>query len=123
MAQYGDVDPEHARRLARAAHECRPEIAEIAREGYPSPLATTFPDITCRTLVLRRDADIDRTQVVAGQPVLAAEPADAAAERQPCDADVRVLSGLVVPLLAGFQHVATEFLPQPFDRAVRSCRA
>jgi hypothetical protein len=33
------------------------------------------------------------------------------------------LSGLVVPLLAGFQHVATEFLPQPFDRAVRSCRA
>jgi pimeloyl-ACP methyl ester carboxylesterase len=59
-AQYGDVEPEHARRLARAAHECRPEIAEISREGYPSPVATTFPDITCRTLVLRRDADIDR---------------------------------------------------------------
>lgn len=58
--QYGDVDPEHARRLATAAHECCPEIAEIAREGYPAPLATTFPDIACPTLVIRQDLGVDR---------------------------------------------------------------
>jgi len=57
---YADVGPEHARRLATAAHECRPQIAEIAREGYPAPLTTVFGDITCRTLVLRRDADLER---------------------------------------------------------------
>lgn len=57
---YSDLDPDHARRLATASHECRPQIAEIGREGYPSPLAETFPDIECRTLVVRRDADVER---------------------------------------------------------------
>jgi len=58
--QYADVDPGQARYLATAAHECSPQIAEIAREGYPAPLTTRLPEITCRTLVLRRDADLDR---------------------------------------------------------------
>lgn len=57
---YADVDRTHARRLAVASHECSPRIAAVAREGYPAPLAETFPEIACRTLVLRRDADIEQ---------------------------------------------------------------
>jgi len=57
---YPEGDPDHARRLAAASHECSPQVAEIAREGYPAPLSETFPEIDCRTLVLRRDAEIER---------------------------------------------------------------
>jgi pimeloyl-ACP methyl ester carboxylesterase len=57
---YPDVEPDQARRLATASHECSPRVAEIAREAYPSPLAATFSDIESPTLVLRRDAGIDR---------------------------------------------------------------
>jgi pimeloyl-ACP methyl ester carboxylesterase len=57
--QYQDFDPDQARRLAEASLELRPEAAEIVRTGYPSPLDDVFPDITSRTLVLRRDVDIE----------------------------------------------------------------
>ena len=57
--QYPDFDPEQARRLAKASLDLRPEAAEIARDGYPSPLSDVFPEITCRSLVLRRDVDIE----------------------------------------------------------------
>lgn len=50
----------HARRLAAASLECSPHVAEIAREGYPSPLVNAFPEISCRALVLRSDRDVDR---------------------------------------------------------------
>jgi len=57
---YPEVDADHAERLATASHECSPQIAEIAREGYPAPLSESFPEIECRTLVLRRDAETER---------------------------------------------------------------
>jgi len=57
--QYQDSPPNQARRLAKASRDLRPEAAEIAREGYPSPLGDVFPEITCRSLVLRRDVDIE----------------------------------------------------------------
>ncbi|EFW93474.1 alpha/beta hydrolase fold protein [Haladaptatus paucihalophilus DX253] len=56
VADHDDREPALARRLAVANAECRPEIAEITREGYP-PLADAFPDIECPTLVLKADAD------------------------------------------------------------------
>lgn len=56
--QYQDFDPEQARRLAAASVNLRPEAAEIVRNGYPSPLSEIFPELTCRTLILRRDFDI-----------------------------------------------------------------
>lgn len=57
---YPDENMGHARRLATASHECSPRIAAIASEGYPSPLADVFPEIRCRTLVLRSDASVER---------------------------------------------------------------
>jgi pimeloyl-ACP methyl ester carboxylesterase len=66
-AEYDDLDPGLAqtssssgpglaRSLAIARHECRPEIAEISREGFP-PSAEAFSDVECPTLVLKADAD------------------------------------------------------------------
>ena len=49
---------ETARRIAAANAELRPEIAEIAREGYPH-LADAFPRIECPALVLRADCDVE----------------------------------------------------------------
>lgn len=57
---YPDVAPDHARRLATASLECSPQIAEIGREGYPSPLRDVFSEIACPTLVLRSDVAIER---------------------------------------------------------------
>lgn len=54
--EYADREPGLARRLAVASAECSPEIAEIAREGYPL-LEEAFVDIECPTLVLKADAD------------------------------------------------------------------
>lgn len=59
-SEYEEFEPEWARRLAVAATECTPEIAEIAREGYPKPLRKLFSDIECPTLVVRSDADTER---------------------------------------------------------------
>jgi len=56
---HSDCDPALARRLAVACTECRPQIAEIPREGYPR-LQAAFEDITCPTLVLKADADTER---------------------------------------------------------------
>ncbi|WP_049901166.1 alpha/beta fold hydrolase [Halococcus agarilyticus] len=58
--EYDEFDPDWARRLAAAATECSPNIAEIGREGYPEPLREVFDDITCPTLVLRSDAGTER---------------------------------------------------------------
>lgn len=55
---YQDFDSEQARRLAAASLNLRPEAAEMVRNGYPSPLTEIFPEIPCRTLVLRSDVDI-----------------------------------------------------------------
>lgn len=50
--------PDQARREAVGMIECRPEVAEIAREGYPEAgYPDLFPDIEAPTLVLRADAD------------------------------------------------------------------
>lgn len=57
---FPDQSQTHARRLATTSLECSPQVAEIAREGYPSPLVNAFPEISCRTLVLRSDLDVDR---------------------------------------------------------------
>jgi pimeloyl-ACP methyl ester carboxylesterase len=56
---YRDFDPVQARRLATASSNLRPEAAEMVRNGYPSPLNEIFPDITCRTLILRSDGDVE----------------------------------------------------------------
>jgi pimeloyl-ACP methyl ester carboxylesterase len=56
VAEHDEYEPSLARRLAVASTECRPEIAAIPREGYPS-LEAAFPDIDCPTLVLKADAD------------------------------------------------------------------
>lgn len=56
---YSAFDPDQARRLATASLNTRPEVAELTRNGYPSPLGEVFSDITCRTLVLRRDVAVD----------------------------------------------------------------
>lgn len=56
---YQDFDPVQARRLAAASLNLRPEAAEMVRNGYPSPLSGIFPEITCRTLILRSDVDIE----------------------------------------------------------------
>ncbi|MCO8246390.1 alpha/beta hydrolase [Haladaptatus sp. AB643] len=55
---HPNCDPGLARRLAVANTECRPQIAEIPREGYPR-LERAFADITCPTLVLKADADTE----------------------------------------------------------------
>lgn len=56
---YQDFDPEQAQRLGAASVNLRPEAAEMVRDGYPSPLSEIFPELTCRTLILRRDVDIE----------------------------------------------------------------
>jgi len=58
-AEHDDLDPELARRIARARTECSPQIAEIAREGYPD-LPDAFGEIDCSTLVLKSDADPEK---------------------------------------------------------------
>jgi pimeloyl-ACP methyl ester carboxylesterase len=60
VANYDGLDADAARRHAVADTELSPNIAEIAREGYPSPLKQVFDDIACPTLVLRSDADTER---------------------------------------------------------------
>ncbi|WP_416840943.1 alpha/beta fold hydrolase [Haloferax sp. DFSO52] len=55
-AEYAETRPTLARRLAVARTECRPEIAEIVRSGFPSA-ADSFPSITAPTLVLKADDD------------------------------------------------------------------
>lgn len=57
--QYQDFGPAQARRLAAASLNLRPEAAETVRNGYPSPLSEIFPEISCRTLVLRSDVDVE----------------------------------------------------------------
>ncbi|WP_254863853.1 alpha/beta fold hydrolase [Halovivax gelatinilyticus] len=47
----------HARRLAEAVDACSPNVANLA-QGC-DPICEAFPDITCPTLVLRRDLDVD----------------------------------------------------------------
>ncbi|MWG35985.1 alpha/beta fold hydrolase [Halomarina oriensis] len=56
--QYDGFDPEQARRHAVADTELDPNIAEIAREGYPENLSDRLGDVTVPTLLLRRDADV-----------------------------------------------------------------
>lgn len=53
--------PDQPRREAVGMLECRPAVAEIAREGYPEVgYPDLFPAIEAPTLVLRSDADPDR---------------------------------------------------------------
>lgn len=60
MREYdNDLDSEWTRRLVVADTECRPAIAEIAREGYPI-LKDTFGKISCPTLVLKADGDTEQ---------------------------------------------------------------
>jgi pimeloyl-ACP methyl ester carboxylesterase len=56
VAEHDEYETSLARRLAVACTECRPEIAAIPREGYPT-LEEAFPDIDCPTLILKADAD------------------------------------------------------------------
>lgn len=55
-AEYDQYDPRLARLLAIARTECSPEIAAIARAGYPDP-RTVYGDVVRPTLVLKADAD------------------------------------------------------------------
>lgn len=59
MAEYPEREPALARRLAAGDAACRPQIAKIAREGYPK-LEQIAPDIDCPTLVLKADTDPER---------------------------------------------------------------
>lgn len=54
---HDDHDREQIRRLAVATDECSPHIAMIAQE-HP-PVKQAFDEITCPTLVLRRDVGVD----------------------------------------------------------------
>lgn len=56
--EYGTSDSTYAHLQAVADTKLRPEIAEIARTGYPH-LVDAFPQISCPSLVLRGDSDID----------------------------------------------------------------
>lgn len=57
--KHAQMDATNARRLATARLNCEPHaLAALAREGYPKPLATTFPNIRCPTLLLRADVEI-----------------------------------------------------------------
>lgn len=58
--EYEEFDANWARCLAVASAECSPNVAKLAREGYPKPLREVFSDISCPTLVLRSDADTER---------------------------------------------------------------
>ncbi|KAB1193794.1 alpha/beta fold hydrolase [Haloferax sp. MBLA0076] len=55
-AAYAETRPDLARTLAVARTECRPEIAEISRAGFPAT-KDAFGDITAPTLILKADAD------------------------------------------------------------------
>jgi len=59
-AQYDGFDPEQARRHAIADTELDPNIAEIARTGYPENLSDRLGDVTAPTLLLRRDAGVEQ---------------------------------------------------------------
>lgn len=54
-ADYDEYEDAVARRLGRARVACRPEIAEIARHGYPYA-DVVYPEIEVPTLVLKADA-------------------------------------------------------------------
>lgn len=56
ISDYDDRDPDLACRLAVAHTECRSEIVEIVRTGYP-PVSDAFSDIVCPSLVLKSDDD------------------------------------------------------------------
>lgn len=58
-AEYDHLDSDLATALGRARVEVRPQIREIAREGYPH-LADAFPDIDCPALVLRADRGTEK---------------------------------------------------------------
>jgi pimeloyl-ACP methyl ester carboxylesterase len=51
-----DIDPAHARRLVAATDECSTHIARIAQEHRP--VVDAFDEVSCPTLVLRRDVDV-----------------------------------------------------------------
>lgn len=57
--EFADRDPDLARRLAAARTELRPEIANVAREGFPDP-RDAYADVDCPTLILKADADPER---------------------------------------------------------------
>lgn len=58
-AEYADERPNLARRIAVARTECRPQIGEIVRAGFP-PSADAFAKIECPTLVLKADANPEK---------------------------------------------------------------
>lgn len=58
--EYEAYDDDWAERLAQAATECSPRVAEYAREGYSEPLAAVFERIDCAVLVLRSDVDHEK---------------------------------------------------------------
>lgn len=62
IANYPEREPALARRLAAADAACRPQIAEIARVGYPQ-LKALAPNIDCPTLVLKADTDPERREI------------------------------------------------------------
>ncbi|WP_336361305.1 alpha/beta fold hydrolase [Haladaptatus sp. ZSTT2] len=55
-SEYEQYGPKLARHLAIANSECRPNIINLAREGYPET-ADAFPAITCPTLIIKSDGD------------------------------------------------------------------
>lgn len=52
-----DAAPGHRRRLARGIDECAPDVVAYAQEH--DLVVEAFDDVTCPTLVLRRDRDVD----------------------------------------------------------------
>jgi len=58
-AEYDHLDSDLSDALGRARVQVRPQIREIAREGYPH-LADAFPDIDCPALVLRADRETEK---------------------------------------------------------------
>lgn len=57
---YEHLDRAQAERLAEASLAVSEQaVVQLAREGYPTPLADQFPRIDCPTLVLRSDRDVE----------------------------------------------------------------
>lgn len=57
---YDHLDRAQAERLAEASLAVSEHaVVQLAREGYPTPLADQFPHIRCPALVLRSDRDIE----------------------------------------------------------------
>lgn len=53
----GDDDADHVRQLAAAIDDCRPQVVKYAQEHRL--VKEAFDDISCPTLVLRRDVDVN----------------------------------------------------------------